>query len=362
MGRSLIAIDRLQSQLLLGNALTTPHEVVSHLGAMQAQDILGSLWAIGARMRGGDESDVERAVAERKIVRCWPMRGTLHFVAAEDVRWMLSLHAPRVLKRSRTRLERDFDLDAATLRKCRTIIERALRGGHALTRSEIYAALEREKIATRDSRGLRILFAIAHEQHICFGPKRGKQPTFVLLDEWIPEPSKKTREESLAELARRYFRGHGPATAADLMWWSGLTMKEVNEAIALAGQTDGRWQMADGTTNRHLPSAIRHLSSKKAPVRLLPPFDEFTVGYKDRSAIIDPRFARYVNNGGGLLNAVVVINGRVEGTWKRTLGKTNVDITIAPFRKFSASEVSAIEREAKRYGKFVRREALVSIP
>ena len=120
--------------------------------------------------------------------------------------------------------------------------------------------------------------------------------------------------------------------------------------------------MADGGWHNESPSAIRHLSSKKASARLLPPFDEFTVGYKDRSAIIEPQFARYVNNGGGLLNAVVVINGRVEGTWKRTLGKTNVDITIAPFRKFSASEVSAIEREAKRYGKFVGREALVSIP
>ncbi len=335
----------MQSQLLAGNALATPHEVVSHLCAMQAQDILGSLWAIGARMRGGDESDVERAVAERKIVRCWPMRGTLHFVAAEDVRWLLALHATRVLKRSRMRLERDFDLDAATLRKCRTIIERSLRGGHALTRSEIYAALEREKIATRDSRGLHILFAIAHEQHICFGPKRGKQPTFVLLDEWIPEPSRMTREESLAELARRYFKGHGPATPVDLMWWSGLTMKEVNEAIALAGKT------------------ITHPSSAKtkAPVRLLPPFDEFTVGYKDRSAIIEPQFTKYVNGGGGLLNAVVVLNGRVEGTWKRTLGKTNVDIAITPFRKFSASEVSAIEKEAKRYGAFVGREAICTI-
>ena len=109
----MIAIERLKSQLLAGNALATPHEVVSHLGAMQAQDVLGSLWAVGARMRGGDESDVERAIVERKIVRCWPMRGTLHFVAAEDVRWMLALHAPRALKRSRTRLERDFDLDAA---------------------------------------------------------------------------------------------------------------------------------------------------------------------------------------------------------------------------------------------------------
>jgi hypothetical protein len=136
-----VPLQRLHSQLLVGNRAVTPHDVVSHLGAVQAQDYLGALWAIGLRMRTAVEADVERAIEERSIVRCWPMRGTLHFVAAEDVRWMLELLAPAVLARHRARLRRDFELDPRVLRRCRTLIERALRGGRQLTRAEIYATL-----------------------------------------------------------------------------------------------------------------------------------------------------------------------------------------------------------------------------
>lgn len=230
--------DRLHSHLLAGNGLATPHDVVAHFGAMQAQDYLGALWAVGVRMQGeATEGEIERAIAERRIVRCWPMRGTLHFVAAEDVRWMLGLLAPRVLRRHGTRLERDFGLDTRTLRRCRTVAERMLRGGNASTRPELYAAFEAAGIATKGSRGLHILFALAHERVLCFGARRGKQPAFVLLDEWLPPSKPKPREEALAELATRYFRSHAPATPADFAWWSGLPLKEAKEAIGLSGAT-----------------------------------------------------------------------------------------------------------------------------
>ncbi len=273
---------RLHSQLLARNPAATAHEVVAHLGAVQAQDYLGALWAGGLRMRAAVEGDVERALAEREIVRCWPMRGTLHFVAAEDARWMLELLAPRVLARHRARLQRDFELDPRTLRRSHTLIERAMQGGNALTRPELYATLEKAGISTTASRGLHILFALAHQHLICFGPRRGKQPAFVLLDEWLPATKPKPRDEALGELARRYCTGHGPATAADFAWWSGLTLKEANEGLALA--------------DVRLPNVSR--SHPTPSVHLLPPFDEYTVAYKDRSAIIDPAFAKRVNAGG----------------------------------------------------------------
>jgi len=349
---------RMRSQLLTGNPKLTPHEVVAHFGAVQAQDFLGALWAIGLRMRGGTDADVERDVAERKIIRCWPMRGTLHFVAAEDARWMLELLASRSMTRSRGRLEREFGLDAATLRRARTLIERALRGGHALTRGEIYAMLERGGIATGASRGLHILYALSHERVICFGPRRGKQPALVLLDEWLPEPSRKTREESLAELARRYFTGHGPATAADLVWWSGLTVKSASEAISLAAN-DLERETIDGNP---MWSSRTPISAPRSPraVHLLPPFDEFMVGYKDRSAMIAPEHVKAVNIGGGMINAVLVINGLVTGRWSRALNPKSVDFTISPFRALTASETRAIEREVSRYGEFVGREGRVA--
>lgn len=325
---------RLHSQLLAGNGLETPHAVVSHFGAVQAQDYLGSLWAVGARMRNAVESEIENALVERSIVRCWPMRGTLHFVAAEDVRWILELLSPRVIQRSRGRLEREFDLGARVLRRSRTLVERALAGGNALTRPEIYAMLEKARIATGASRGLHILYALAHERVICFGARRGKQPTFVLLDEWVPVAKSKPREEALAEIARRYFASHGPATIEDFMWWTGLTKKEASEAMALAGP---------------LPVASGPLPKG---AHLLPPFDEYTVAYKDRSAILDASFAKRVNAGGGILNAIVVVNGIVVGTWKRTLGKS-VDIAISPFGELSARDLRAIEQAKTRYLRFL---------
>jgi Winged helix DNA-binding domain len=332
--------QRLRSQLLARNPATTAHEVVAHLGAVQAQDYLGALWAVGSRMRAAIESDIERALAEREIVRCWPMRGTLHFVAAEDARWMLELLAPRVLARHRARLQRDFELDPRTLRRSRTLIERALQGGNALTRPEIYAILGKAGISTTASRGLHILFALAHEHLICFGPRRGKQPAFVLLDEWLPATKPKPRDEALSELARRYCTGHGPATAADFAWWSGLTLKEANEGLSLA--------------DVHLQDVAARGGGTPS-VHLLPPFDEYTVAYKDRTAIIDPAFAKRVNAGGGILNAVVVVNGLVAGTWKRELQGDSVDINVSPFRPLSAREMRALKLESVRYARFLDR-------
>lgn len=330
-----VPAQRLHSQLLAKNGLATPHAVVAHMLAVQAQDYLGALWAVGVRMRAAIEADVEAALSEGSIVRCWPMRGTLHFVAAEDVRWMLDLLAPRVLARHRPRLEREFSLDAKTLKKCAVLAVEALRGGRALTRPELYALFGKAKIATGNSRGLHILFSLAHEKLICFGPRRGKQPAFVLLDEWVPPSKPKSREEALAEVARRYLVGHGPATAADLAWWAGLTTTEAKEALALAGAPPSR--VARGTS-----------------VRLLPPFDEYTVAYKDRAAIVDPAFARKVNAGGGMINAVLVIDGLVAGSWKRTLRGGTADVAVTPFRALTEAESRAVEAEVARYTAFVR--------
>lgn len=320
--------QRLHAHRLAGNAAASPHEVVSHFGAIQAQDYLGALWAIGARMKNATVAGVEEAIAARKIVRCWPMRGTLHFVAAEDARWMLELLAPSVLKRHRTRLERDFSIDRAVVRRARGVIERKLRG-RAMTRAELYATLDAAKVPTGKGRGLHLIFALAHEQVICFGERSGKQPTFVLLDEWLPASKPKPRDEALAELATRYLQSHGPATATDFAWWAGLTPKEAKEAIALAGEP-------------------RSTTAKKTGALLLPPFDEYTVAYRDRSAVLDPRFAKKVNAGGGMLNAIVVVDGLVAGTWKRTIRGKSVRIETNFF-----GDAADLTRARKRYAKFL---------
>jgi len=224
------------------------------------------------------------------------------------------------------------------LQRARAIVEKALAGGTQLTRAELYTALHRRRVATNDNRGRHILFALAHERVICFGARRDRQPTFVLLDEWLPASKPKPRDEAIAELARRYFTSHGPATIADFSWWSGLSLKDIRNAGALLDQQGPE----QASSRRRRPS-----------VHLLPPFDEYTVAYKDRSSILDPAFARKLNAGGGMINAVLVVNGVVTGNWKRVLRGASVEIAVSLFRPLTATEQRALQCEADRYAAFL---------
>jgi hypothetical protein len=325
---------RVRNQLIGSGTPRTPRDVVSHLCAIQAQDYLGALWAVGLRMRDASELALETALADRTIIRTWPLRGTLHFVAAEDARWMLELLAPGVIARNAGRQERENGVTEAVLKRARTAVRRGLTGG-SLTRNALYEMLQKSRVTVS---GLQLVWRLAHEGLICFGPRQGKQQTFVLLDEWLPASPAKPREAALAELARRYFHGHAPATVADFAWWSGLPAADARKAIMLA-QPD---------VEQREPSPHSDKS-----IHLLPPFDEFVVGYKDRSDVIDPAFARKVNNGGGMLQAVVIADGRVVGTWKRTLKPSAVDIDISAFRSFQRKETTALNAACDRYATFL---------
>jgi hypothetical protein len=258
-----IALHRLANLCIAASAARDPAGVVTALGAMQAQDYASSLWAIGLRLAGATLTEVEKAVAARTIVRTWPMRGTLHFVPAPDVRWMLDLLTPRVLAGSVNR-QAALELDAAVFARCRQVFQRALTGGRQLTREEMLTTLERGGIPVDPRRGYHILWRLGQEQFLCFGPRAGKQPTFVLLDEWVPASRRLSREESLAELARRYFTSHGPATLRDFVWWSGLKVSDARTAIelsssSLASETiDGTsyWLPQNSTPRRRQPRRI----------------------------------------------------------------------------------------------------------
>src|SRR4030095_13972030 len=200
----------------------SPAATVRWFGAIQAQDYLGSLWAVGLRPRTATEASIEQAIAERSIVGTWPWLGTLHFVAAEDARWILNLCAARTLARTARRLKQEHGIDGRLIARSGKVLTDALRGGDAVSRPDLYRRLESARIATGGTRGLHLLWWHAHEGLICLGPRAGKQQTFALMDEWLPPPTPRSREESLAELARRYFTSHGPATVRDFAWWSGL--------------------------------------------------------------------------------------------------------------------------------------------
>lgn len=341
---------RLAAQRISATTFTRPGEVVALLGAVQAQDYLGALWAVGLRLTHAREQDIERALADRSIVRTWPMRGTLHFVAAADARWMVELLGARVIAGAAGRF-RALGLDDEAFARARRVLVKRLAGGAPLIRAAVYDALEHAKISVAGQRGIHILWRLAHESLLCFGPREGKQQTFVLFDEWLPRAKRLRREEALAELACRYFTGHGPATVADFAWWSGLNLSDARHAVHLA-----KPRLDEETINGQSHWFARPATPSPSPrsrAYLLPAFDEFVVAYADRSAAVERAHMIRVNAGGGILNPTIVVDGRIVGTWKRRLTRGEVVFSPAPFTALSKPKTQAVARALRRYGEFL---------
>jgi hypothetical protein len=345
-----VARRRLAAQHISRPSSERPCEVVAWLGAVQAQDYLGSLWAVGLRLPKSDAASVERALTDRKVIRTWPMRGTLHLVAAPDVRWMLELLTPRVVAAAAGQYRR-LGLDEATFARSRKLFVKALEGGRQLARTELYRRLEAAGISTAESRGLNILGRLAQERLICLGAREGRQQTFALLDEWAPGAKSLPREEALAELARRYFTSRGPATVRDFAWWSGLT-----NADAAAGVRAVKEHLSHeviGGRDYWFSSSATDAESDSWGAHLLPAYDEYTVAYRDRSAVLDPSHARRPDAGNGIFSPTLVVGGQVLGTWKRRLKKGSVEITLNPFTPLKKDDRQAVNTAAQRYGAFL---------
>jgi len=345
-----IAEERLRNQSIANPLHERAEDVVTWLGAVQAQEYLPAKWALALRMReGATNNAIERALDDAHIIRTHLLRPTWHFVPAADVRWMLQLTAPRV-HRVLSRYYPHHGIDAATCRRATRVIERALGSGEQLTRAELGSHLARAGVKAN---GIKLALLSMHaelEGVICSGKRRGKQLTYALLDERVGKPRRLTRDESLAELTRRYFRSHGPATIRDFVWWSGLTVTDARTGLEsikpelLTETVDGRaFWFGDSRGSR----------AGAGTAYLLPAWDEFTVAYRDRTDILDHRYARRVNAGGGVLSPVVVIDGIVVGTWRRAFVKSAVVITPTFFRRLGPSERALVTKAAERYRRFI---------
>ncbi len=330
-----IAYPRLYNQRIVGPRCADPAEVVRWLGAMQAQDYHQALWAIGLRTLRSTVADVEQAIADRKILRTWPMRGTIHFVPSEDARWMLQLTASWMLARDGRRQEQ-LGLDEGVMERCKGLFYDALQGGRRLLRSEMLSVLEAAGISTSNQRGYHILWYVSQCGVICLGPMQDKQQTFVLLDEWAPHARALSREEALAELTTRYFASHGPATTHDFAWWTGLTVADAKAGLESA--RPGLISVAvNGKDYWMTPDALDRAAYTDPDIYLLPGFDEYLLGYKDRSAVLAAEHARRVVPGNnGVFLPVIVAGGRVMGTWKRTVKKRTVELMLSPFTALDA--------------------------
>ncbi len=242
---------RMASQRLVAQSVPAgPEAVVEWFGAVQAQDYEAALWALGVRLPGLRRAAVEAAVAGGAILRTWPMRGTLHFVAARDARWMLRTAGVRALRTSSQRW-RMLGLDQQCADAAVEVFRGALEQTPLLTRSALLDALQAAGISAEGQRGYHLLWYAAQTGVTCVGPNQGGEQTFALLDTWAPQQRELDGDEALGEFALRYFRSHGPATMQDFQRWTGLTVAASRTGLAVAGdaliacQADGREVFAD---------------------------------------------------------------------------------------------------------------------
>jgi hypothetical protein len=348
-----IGLRRLASQRLATGLFEHPAEVVRWLGALQAQDYYQSLWAIGSRLRKGTAEGIERAISERSLVRTWLMRGTIHYVPPEDVRWLLALVGPR-LRVAEERRREQIGLPKAHIARSATLLAAALAGDRRLTRPGVMELLEGEGIATGGGHGYHILWRLAQDGLICIGPMSERQQTFVLLDDWAPRKQARdlSHRESLAALAGRFATSRGPATAHDLARWAGITVADARRGLAAADGLVG----ADIGGAQHWVAAEeeRPAAAARGRTYLLAGFDEYLLGYKDRDAILDPGHAGKVAPGAnGVFRPMIVDGGRIVGTWSRSTRDRSLTVTLRPFVGSAAKLAAAVTPEATRYRAFL---------
>jgi hypothetical protein len=349
--------------------LDTPEEVLESMGAIQAQDYTASLWAIGLRCKEGTTiKDIERAINERKIARTWLMRGTIHFAASKDIHWMLKLFAPRLLHTAMMR-DQHLGLSNNTVEKTKMLFYNSLKKEKQLTRKEMYKVLEKAGIPSKNNLGYHMLYRAAWDGLICFGPYLGKEQTFVLMDDHIKERHALSAEQANAELAKRYFQSHGPATIKDYVWWSGLTVKDAKAGIEKA-ESVIKEEVINGKIY-YMPKKIPKLNNTQS-VHLLPAFDEYLVSYADREAMLgNPQMQRALNgtlntgkvsiiHSNGTFVPVIVVDGEVVGTWSRKIIKEKLTITLKQYVKLDNVQLREAKEEAKKYGNFFGLETTVN--
>lgn len=341
-----VALLRLAAQRIAGPGFATAAEAVRWMTAIQAQDYNGALTSVALRTSSRSRPGVEAALDAGQVVRSWPMRGTLHLVAADDLPWMLELLTPRVVAGAGARRAR-LELDTTVIERGRELAVEALAGGRRLTRADLLAVWDEGGLSTAGQRGYHLLWHLAQTGTLCFGPLRDGQQQVVLVAEWIAHPRRLERDEALGELAGRYFSSHGPATLEDLVRWGHLRVADARAGLELARP---RLATVDvGGVEHHMdpqtPERLDACRRDAQGVFLLPGFDELILGYRDRRCVLAPEHAdRIVPGANGMFRPTVVSDGEVVGTWKHAGRGTRRRVEATPFTSFTDDVAEAIPR------------------
>ena len=341
---------RLFNQQIAETKFTKPQELVSWMGAIQAQDYGMAKWAIGLRIRASDDTIIEKAFNEGRILRTHVLRPTWHFVTPQDIRWMIELTAPRILS-SLAHNDRHLSLDRKILRKTNDALAKALEGGKQLTRDEVKSVLQKAKIDTSELRFIHLLEHAELDRVICSGPKMGKQFTYALFDEKA-SPKTMDRQEALAELTKRFFTSRGPATIYDFAWWSGLSVADAKKGVEMVRQKFKR-EMIDGKEYFfRIPPSFKDKMSSSA--LLLPNYDEYVISYKDRTESIDKKHLPVIlKERNAVFTNSILINGKIEGIWQRAIKNDSVTVKTRIFSTLSKTKQKLLTRAATRYCQFL---------
>jgi hypothetical protein len=333
-----VGLLRLVAQRLAGPRPSSPVEAVRWLTAVQAQDLPGALTSVALRTTTRSRAAVEAALDDGSVVRSWPMRGTLHLTVAGDLPWMLELLNGRLLA-GRSARWAQLGLTDALAERTREVVVGAMTGGRRAGRKELLAVMAGAGIDVAGQRGPHLLGFLSQTGTLCLGPRDDGEQQYVLLGEWIAHPRALDREAALAELALRFFRSHGPATVKDLARWGYLRVTEARAGLATV-RGDLATLDVDGVEHVLAPETPDLLAASRAEASgtfLLPGFDEFVLGYGDRSAVLDPAHAdRIVPGGNGMFRPTVVHAGRIVGTWGWTGRGAQRTVTATPFTTWPA--------------------------
>ena len=322
---------------------------------MQAQEVEAGMLSVGVRCQGLTAGDVAHAMVEaRSVVRTWTMRGTLHFVATDDLPWMLSLFGPVFIRSGRKR-RLGLGLDEETGERGVRLLRDLLGERGALTKAEIAEELSGKGIPMEGQASIHLIGLAALQGWVCYGPPRGKKGSFVLIEDWLGKKLETSVENGIEELARRYLTAFAPATLADFVSWSGLRVRECRAAWEeMAGQI---FEVKVGnSTAWMLKTQLYMLEDEWANqpvVNLLPRFDTYLLGYADRGLIIDPEHVKRIYPGGGLIHPALLVDGKVAGTWRFKRFREQAEPEIELFTQLPASVQNELEVEIKAVSHFM---------
>ena len=352
MPNPLIARRRLAANRLHGPGFEAPEDVVAWFGAVQGQDYGPASWALGQRMRAGaTATDIDAALESGRILRTHAMRPTWHFLHPATIRSVLALTSHRVHRLNAMYYHR-LGLDAETIATGTDVLVRSLEGGQFLTRNELAAALGQAGI---EARGPRLAYLVMHAELdalLVSGPRRGKQFTYALLDERVPEAPALDREAALADLTARYFASHGPAEPRDFAWWSGLTLADAREGLALVGRALERATI-DGVERWWDPGVGEAADLPRPRIHLLPALDEYTVSYRNHDPIFDRALLGDRPVDDVFFVHVIARDGLLVGGWRREVEGRTVVVEIDLLVELDAVDRSSLEVTAAEYGRFI---------